>query len=101
MITFSQALWKLFTFLINTIDKEIQTFLQGLVSDGLSFEEFVAVDDGVAIGPGAKGLKLTTFLISCTLQVITMLISKMMTMNIPSISLLRHSTLLSHVLRPL
>ena len=37
------------------------------MSDGLSFEEFVAVDDGVAIGPGAKGLELTIFLISYTL----------------------------------
>ena len=30
----------------------------GLVSDGLSFEELVAVDDGVANGPGARGLKI-------------------------------------------
>ena len=26
------------------------------MSDGLSFEDFVALDDGVAIGPGANGL---------------------------------------------
>ena len=70
------------------------------MSDGLSFEEFVAVDDGVAMDLVQGVLKLTIFLISCTLQVlITMLISKMTTMNIPSISLLRHSTLLSHALR--
>ena len=30
----------------------------GLVSDGLSFEDFVALDDGVAIGPGVNGLEI-------------------------------------------
>ncbi|KAI6660591.1 Tigger transposable element-derived protein 4-like [Oopsacas minuta] len=73
----------------------------GLVSDGLSFEDFVALDDGVAIGPGEMVSKLTISLIVCTLQVMTMLISKMTTMNIPSISMFRHSTLLSHALTPL
>ncbi|KAI6650731.1 hypothetical protein LOD99_7782 [Oopsacas minuta] len=34
----------------------------GLVSDGLSFEDFVALDDGVAIGPGANGLKIDDIL---------------------------------------
>ena len=33
----------------------------GLVSDGLSFEDFVALDDGVAIGPGANGLEIDDF----------------------------------------
>ncbi|KAI6651873.1 Tigger transposable element-derived protein 4-like [Oopsacas minuta] len=34
----------------------------GLVSDGLSFEDFVALDDGVAIGPGANGLEIDDIL---------------------------------------
>ena len=34
----------------------------GLVSDGLSFEEFVALDDGVAIGPGANRLEIDDIL---------------------------------------
>ena len=34
----------------------------GLVSDGLSFYDFVAVDDGVAVGPGAGGLKVDDIL---------------------------------------
>ena len=34
----------------------------GLVSDGLSFEDFVALDDGeIAIGPGANGLEIDDF----------------------------------------
>ena len=32
------------------------------MSDGLSFEEFVAVDDGVVIGPGARGLEIDDIL---------------------------------------
>ena len=34
----------------------------GLVSDGLSFDDFVALDDGVAIGPGAEGLEVDDIL---------------------------------------
>ncbi|KAI6654504.1 Tigger transposable element-derived protein 4-like [Oopsacas minuta] len=34
----------------------------GLVSDGLSFEDFVALDDGAAIGPGANGLEIDDIL---------------------------------------
>ncbi|KAI6661427.1 Tigger transposable element-derived protein 6-like [Oopsacas minuta] len=34
----------------------------GLVSDGLSFEDFVVLDDGVAIGPGANGLEIDDIL---------------------------------------
>ncbi|KAI6661981.1 Tigger transposable element derived 6-like protein [Oopsacas minuta] len=34
----------------------------GLVSDGLSFEDFVALDDGVAIGPGANSLEIDDIL---------------------------------------
>ena len=45
--------------------------------------------------------KLTISLIASSLQVMTMLISKMTTMNIPLISMLRHSKLLSHALTPL
>ena len=36
----------------------------GLVSDGLSFEDFVALDDGVAIGPGANSLEIDAILYS-------------------------------------
>ena len=32
------------------------------MSDGLSFENFVALDDGVAIGPGANGLEIDDIL---------------------------------------
>ena len=34
----------------------------GLVSDGLTFDDFVALDDGVAIGPGAEGIEVDDIL---------------------------------------
>ena len=34
----------------------------GLVLDGLTFDDFVALDDGVAIGPGAEGIEVDDIL---------------------------------------
>ena len=34
----------------------------GLVSDGLIFDDFVALDDGVAIGPGSEGIEVDDIL---------------------------------------
>ena len=62
----------------------------GLVSDGLTFDDFVALNDGVAIGPGAEGIEVD--------DILNILQSWLM---MKQILWLCHSTLLSPALTPL
>ena len=63
----------------------------GLVSDGLTFDDFVALDDGVAIGPGAEGIEVDDILNILHPEVL----------DEDGLNLLRHSTLLSPAWTPL
>ena len=54
----------------------------GLVSDGISFDDFVALDDGVAIGPGTDGLEVDDILNILQSCLMRMLILRM---NPPSV----------------